>query len=113
MSDSTSAFAHATVNTATLDAIKEYCKRDVVLFWQPPSCFPPWTPSRSTVEGIPFSCGEQFFAAEMSGLFRDYQTVQHITSVSHHRLHEQYDYQYYSLWLGWGRLGCFGLYGVD
>ena len=49
-----------------------------------------WTPSRFTVEGISFSCGEHFFAAEKSRLFGDHQTSQHVMRVSDPRLHKQY-----------------------
>ena len=60
------------------------------VLWQPPSFFSQWAPSRLTVEGISYSCGEQFFAAEKSGLFGDHQTLQHIMRVSDPRLHKQY-----------------------
>ena len=36
VSDTTPAFAHAT-NTAAFDATEQYCTRDIVFFWQPPS----------------------------------------------------------------------------
>ena len=61
-----------------------------MLSWQPPSCFSQWTSSRFTVEGISYSFGKQFFAAEKSRLFGDHQTLQHIMRVSDPRLHTQY-----------------------
>ena len=88
--DTPPAFAHETRNTAVFDGTEEYCTRDIVLFWQPPSCFSQWTPSRFTVEGVSHSCGEQFFAAEKIHFFGDHQTLQHIMCVSNPRLHKQY-----------------------
>ena len=90
MYNTSPASVHATVDTAAFDATQEYCTHDIVFFWQPPSCFSQWTPSRFTVDGISYSCGEQFFAAEKSRLFRDHQTLQHIMRVSDPRLHKQY-----------------------
>ena len=90
MSDTTPAFAHATMNTAVFDATKEYCTRNIAFFWQHPSCFSQCTPSRSAVEGISYSCSEKVFAAEKSRLFGDHQTLQHIMRVSDLRLHKQY-----------------------
>ena len=78
------------MNTAAFDATKEHCTRDIVFFWQSPSCFSKWTPSRFTVDGISYSCGEQFFVTEKSRLFGDHQTLQHIMRVSDPRLHKQY-----------------------
>ena len=63
-SDTPPDFAHKTRNTAVFDGTKEYCTRGIVFFWQPPSCFSQWTPSRFTAEGVSYSCGEQFFGAE-------------------------------------------------
>ena len=38
VSDTHTAFAHSTLDTAAFDASLEYCAHDIVLFWQPPSC---------------------------------------------------------------------------
>ena len=89
VSDPPPAFADETSNTAAFDGTKEYHTRDMVFFWRPPSCFSHWTPSRFMVEGVSYSCGEQFFAAETSRLFGDQQTLQHIMCVSNPRLHKQ------------------------
>ena len=35
VSDTTSAFAHSTRNTAIFNVTKEYCTRAIVFFWQP------------------------------------------------------------------------------
>ena len=67
--DTPPTFAHETRNTAAFDFTKEYCTPDIVLSWQPPSSFSPWTPARFTVECVSYSCGEQYFAAEKSRLF--------------------------------------------
>ena len=91
MSNTAPAFAHATMNTAVFIATtKEYCTRDIVFFWHPPSCFSQWTPSRFTVEGISYSCAEQFFAAEKSRFLRGHQTFQNNMRMSDPRLHKQY-----------------------
>ena len=92
VSDTPPVFAHETGNTAVFDGIQEYCTRDIVFFWQTPSysCFSQWTPSRFTVEGVSYSCGERFFVSEKRRLFGDHQTLQHIMRVSNPRLHTKY-----------------------
>ena len=47
----------------------------VVLFWQPPSYFPPWSPSSFAVDDVPYSCAEQYMMAEKTKLFQDHQAV--------------------------------------
>ena len=74
VSDTTSAFAHSTRNTAIFNVTKEYCTRAIVFFWQPSSCCSQWTPSTFTVEGVFYSRGVQFFTAETSRLFGDHKT---------------------------------------
>ena len=91
VSDTTPAFTHATTCTAAFDATKEYCTRNIVFFWQLPSYFCKWTPSRFTVNCISCSCGEQFFAAEKIHLFGDHQTLQHTMCVSDPCLHKKYE----------------------
>ena len=88
--DTHPASSRVSMDTAALDLIQEYCTRDIVFFWQPSSCFSQWTRSRFSVEGISYSCGEQFFAAEKSHLFRNHQTLQHIVHVPDTRLHKKY-----------------------
>ena len=90
MSDTTLAFVHVTMNTAAFDATREYCTREIVFLWQPPSCSSQWTPSRFTVDGISYSCCEQVFAAEKSRLFGYHQTFQPIMRVYDPRLHKQH-----------------------
>ena len=90
VSDTTSALTHATMNTAVFDATLEYCTHDIVLIWLFPSCFSLWTLPRFTVEGISYSCSEQFFAAKTSRFFKDHQILQHIMRTFDPRLHQEY-----------------------
>ena len=53
-------------NTA-FDPSLEYSTDDVVLFWQPPSYFPPWSHSSFAVDDVPYSCAEQYMMAERPG----------------------------------------------
>ena len=104
VSDTTPTFAHAMTNTAAFDATKEYCTRDIVFFWQPPSCLSQWTPSRFTVEVFSCSRSEQLFAAEKTRLFMDHQTLQHITRLSDPHLPKQYGREVRNFDLAvWGR----------
>ena len=82
--------AHAASTAAAFDATQEYCTPTIVFFWQPPSCFSQWTPSRFTVDGTSYLCAEQFFAAEKSRLFSDHLALQKIMRVSDPKLHKQY-----------------------
>lgn len=43
----------------------------MVLFWQPPGIYGQWTRSPFTVEGVDYSCTEQFMMAEKARLFGD------------------------------------------
>ena len=70
--DTVSAVAHITGNTAAFDGTREYYTRDNVVLWQLLSCVSQWTPSRFTVEGVPYFCGEQFFASGKSRLSGDH-----------------------------------------
>ena len=47
-----------------------YSTDNVVLFWQPPSYFSKWSPSSFFVDGVPYSCVEQFMMAEKARLFK-------------------------------------------
>ena len=82
--------AHAAATADAFDATQEYCTPSVVLFWQPPSCFSQWTPSRFTIDGTSYLCAEQYFAAEKSHLFGDYHVLQNIMRVSDPKLDKQY-----------------------
>ncbi|CAB1117590.1 unnamed protein product [Ectocarpus sp. CCAP 1310/34] len=79
--------APASVASAVFDPSTEYCTPDMVFFWKPPSPFSQWTPSTFTVDGVVYSCAEQFFAAEKARLFRDRCALQNIMRVSDPALH--------------------------
>ena len=55
-------------NTA-FDPSLEYSTDKVVLFWQLPSYFPPWSPSSFAVDDVPYSCAEQYMITEKTRLF--------------------------------------------
>ena len=61
-------------NTA-FDPSLEYSTDKVVLFWQPPSYFPLWSPSSFAVDNVPYSCAEQNMMAETTKLFQDHRAV--------------------------------------
>ena len=45
------------------DPSLEYSTDKVVLFWQPPSYFPPLSPSSFAVDDMPYSCADQYMMA--------------------------------------------------
>ena len=49
---------------SVFDPKLEYSTEQVVLFWQPPSCFLQLSPSSSIVDDVSSSCAEQFMMAE-------------------------------------------------
>ena len=51
-----------------------------MLFWQPPSYFSPWSPSSFAVNGVPYSCAEQYMMVEKTRIFHDYRAVELIMS---------------------------------
>ena len=102
--DTPPASSRATVDTDAFDPTQEYCTRDIVFFWQHPSCFSQRTPSPFTIECVSYSCGEIFFAAEKSRLFGDHQTLQHIIRVSDPRLYKKHGREVRNFDLAvWGR----------
>ncbi|CAB1101693.1 unnamed protein product [Ectocarpus sp. CCAP 1310/34] len=62
----------------------------MVFFWKPPSPFSQWTPSTFTVDGVVYSCAEQFFAAEKARLLGDRCALQNIMRVSDPALHRKF-----------------------
>ena len=66
-------------NTA-FDPSLEYSTDKVVLFWQPPSYSPPWSPLSFVVDDVPYSCAEQYMMAEKTRLFQDHRAVELIMS---------------------------------
>ncbi|CAB1105621.1 unnamed protein product [Ectocarpus sp. CCAP 1310/34] len=82
--------APASVASAIFDPSTEYCIPDMVFFWKPPSPFSRWTPSTFTVDGVVYSCAEQFFAAKKARLFGDRCALQNIMRVSDPDLHKNF-----------------------
>ena len=66
-------------NTA-FDTSPEYSTDKVVLFWQPPSYFSPWSPSSLAVDDVPYSCVEQNMMAAKTRLFQDHRPVRLVMS---------------------------------
>ncbi|CAB1118124.1 unnamed protein product [Ectocarpus sp. CCAP 1310/34] len=62
----------------------------MVFFWKPLSPFSQWTPSTFTVDGVVYSCAEQFFAAETARLLGGRCALQNITRVSDPALHNKF-----------------------
>ena len=60
---------------SAFDPSLEHSTDNVVLFWQPPSYFSQWTPSSFVVDGVSYSCAEQFVMAEKARLFKDHRAV--------------------------------------
>ena len=82
--------ANASSGTDAFDATREYSTPDMIFFWQPPSVFSQWTPSSFRVDGVSYSCAEQFFASEKARLFGDADALQRILGVSDPSLHKRY-----------------------
>ena len=62
-------------SNTVFDPSLEYSTDKVVLFWQPPSYFPPWSPSSFAVDDVPCSCAEQYMMAEKTRFFPDHRAV--------------------------------------
>ncbi len=60
----------------------------MVLFWQPPGIYGQWTRSPFTVEGIDYSCAEQFMMAEKARLFGDDEIRAEILATDSPRQHK-------------------------
>ena len=76
---------------AAFDAAKEYCTRDIVFFWQPPSCFRSGRLPASRSKAFLFPAANIFSLrkrATSTKTTRRY--LQHITRLSDLRLHKQY-----------------------
>ncbi len=54
----------------------------LVLFWKPPASFSQWTPSPFVVDGVTYSCAEQFMMAEKARLFGDAENLAKILRSS-------------------------------
>lgn len=60
-----------------------------VFFWKPPSPFGQWTPSRFSVDGVPYTCAEQFMMAEKARLFGDNMVLAQILATDDPRAHKR------------------------
>ena len=60
----------------------------MVLFWHPPAVFGQWTDSVFVVEGVTYSCAEQFMMAEKARLFGDEAIRAKIVASSAPREHK-------------------------
>ena len=58
----------------------EFSTEQVMLFWQPPSCFSQWSPSSFVVDDVSYSCADQFMMAEKARLFQDRRAEELIMS---------------------------------
>ena len=62
-------------SSTAFDPSLEYSTDKVVFFWQPPSYFPPWSPSLFAADDVPYSCAEQYMMAEKTRRFQDHRAV--------------------------------------
>lgn len=52
-----------------------------VFFWKPPGIYGQWTPSSFAVDGVDYSCAEQFMMAEKARLFGDVEMEKKILAT--------------------------------
>lgn len=62
--------------------------KDFVLFWQPPAVFGQWTNSPFVVDGVTYSCAEQFMMAQKALLFDDQTTLKKIMDARSPKQHK-------------------------
>ena len=65
---------------SAFDPSLEYSTGNVVLFWHSPSHFSQWSPSPFVVDGVPYSCAEQFMMAGKARIFKDHRAAELIMS---------------------------------
>ena len=73
---------------SAVDPSLEY-STDNVVFWKPPSSFSQWSPSSFVVDGVSYSCAEQFMMAEKARSFKDHRAVELIMSSPHPSIHKR------------------------
>ena len=61
---------------SAFDSSLEYSTDNVVLFWQPPSYFSQLFPSSFVVDGVSYSCTENFMTAEKARHLNDHRAVE-------------------------------------
>lgn len=62
---------------------------EFVFFWKPPTVFGQWTFSPFVVDGIRYTCAEQFMMAEKARLFGDEEIRQQILATESPRQHKR------------------------
>ena len=60
-----------------------------VFFWRPPAVFCQWTPSKFVVDGVWYSCAEQYMMAEKARLFEDEDVRVQILATDSPRAHKK------------------------
>ena len=65
---------------SSFDSSLEHSTDKVVLFWQPPSNFSQWSPSSFLVDGVSYSCAEQYTMADKARLCKGHRAVELIMS---------------------------------
>ena len=60
-----------------------------VFFWKPPAPYSQWTPSVFLVDGLTYSCAEQFMMAEKARLFSDQDVCDRIMATPDPRKHKR------------------------
>eukprot|EP00752_Nemacystus_decipiens_P018187 g16317.t1 len=82
------ASGHRSARRPGFDGTQEYTSEGLVLFWQPPSVFSQWTPSRFVVEDVTYSCAEQYMMAEKAKLFGDEDIWRQVMATDDPRKHK-------------------------
>ena len=67
----------------------EYSTHKLVLSWQPPFHFSPWSPSSFVVDDVPYSCVEQHTMVEKIMVFQDHPAVELIMSSPEPSTHKR------------------------
>ena len=80
---------------SAFDPLK-YSTDNVVLFWQPSSYFSKRSLSSFVIDGVSYSCAEQFMTAEKARLFEDHRTVELIMSSPDPSTHTNASVEAYS-----------------
>ena len=67
----------------------ELITEDFVFFWKPPTAFGQWTWSPFEVDGVRYTCAEQFMMAEKARLFGDEEVRRQILATDSPREHRK------------------------
>ena len=74
---------------SAFDPSLEYSTENVVLFWQPPSYFLQWSPSSFVVDGVSYSCADQFMMAGKARHYKDHCAAELIMSSPDQSAHKR------------------------